>query len=116
MFGLAATPLWPAQSSDTLRVVETYPAPGTSLGGGSEDFFVRFNEPVDHITSRLFIAQSGKVLITLTPRLNSAPNTLFARRGPLSSGNYEMSWIARSGTGEQIGGIVPFSVGTSVRP
>ena len=59
VLGLAATPLWPAQSAETMRVVESYPGQGESLDGRSEDFFVRFSEPVDHIKSRLFIAQSG---------------------------------------------------------
>jgi methionine-rich copper-binding protein CopC len=116
VLSVAATPLWPTHSAQTTRVVESYPAPGGSLDGRSEDFFVRFSGPVDHVKSRLFIAQSGKVLFTLNPRLDSAPNTLFARRGPLSPGDYEMSWIAYSGTGEETGGIVPFSVRTGSRP
>ena len=116
VLGLAVTPLWSAQSAETMRVVESYPAQDESLDGRSEDFFVRFSGPVDHLKSRLFIAQSGKVLVTLNPRLDSAPNTLFARRGPLSPGDYEMSWIAYSGTGQETGGIVPFSVRTGSRP
>ena len=42
-------------------------------------------------------------------------NTLFARREPLSPGDYELSWLAYTGTGEKIGGIVLFSVRTSGR-
>jgi methionine-rich copper-binding protein CopC len=114
--GLAATPLWSAQSAETIHVLESHPTKGESLDGRSEDFFVRFSGPVDHVTSRLFIAQSGNVLIALNPRLDSAPDTLFARRGALSSGDYELSWIAYSGTGEEIGGIVPFSIRTGARP
>jgi methionine-rich copper-binding protein CopC len=113
--GLAATPLWSTQSAETIRVVESHPAMGESLDGRSEDFFVRFSGPVDHLTSRLFIAQSGNVLVTLNPRLDSAPNTLFARRGALSPGDYELSWIAHSGAGEEIGGIVSFSIRTGTR-
>jgi methionine-rich copper-binding protein CopC len=116
LLGLAATPLWSAQSAETIRFVESHPVSGEILDGRSEDFFVRFSGPVDHVRSRLFIAQSGNVLVTLSPRLDSAPNTLFARRGALSPGNYEMSWIAYSGTGERTGGIVPFSVRTGARP
>ena len=112
VLSLAATPLWPAQSAGAIHVVESHPTKGESLDGRSEDFFVRFSGPVDHYASRLFIAQSGKLLVTLNPRLDSAPETLFARREPLSPGDYELSWIAYSGTGEEIGGIVPFSVRT----
>jgi methionine-rich copper-binding protein CopC len=82
---------------------------------GDPRIFVRFSGPVDQYTSRLFIAQSGNVLVTLNPRLDTAPNTLFAGREPLSPGDYERSWIAYSGTGEEIGGIVPFSVRTRGR-
>jgi methionine-rich copper-binding protein CopC len=116
VLGLAAAPLWSVQSAETTHLAESHPAKGESLDARSEDFFVRFSGPVDHITSRLFIVQSGNVLVTLNPRLDSAPNTLFARRGPLSPGNYEMSWIAYSGTGEKIGGIVPFSVRAGAPP
>ena len=114
--GLAATPLWSTQSAETLLVLASHPANGDSLDGRSEDFFVRFSEAVDHATSRLYIAQSGNVVVTLIPRLDSAPNTLFARRGPLSPGDYELSWIAYSGTGQKVGGIVPFSVRSGSRP
>jgi methionine-rich copper-binding protein CopC len=113
--GLAAMPLWPAQSAGTIDVVESHPAKGESLDGRSEDFFVRFSGPVDHYTSRLFIAQSGNVLVTLNPRLDTEPDTLFARREPLSPGDYELSWLAYTGTGEKIGGIVLFSVRTGGR-
>jgi methionine-rich copper-binding protein CopC len=115
VLSLAAMPLWSAQSAETIHAVESHPAKGESLDGRSEDFFVRFSGPVDHVTSRLFIAQSGNVLVTLNPRLESAPDTLFARRGTLRPGDYELSWIAYSGTREEIGGIVPFSVRTDAR-
>jgi methionine-rich copper-binding protein CopC len=110
VLSLAATPLWSAQPAETIHVVESHPAKGESLDGRSADFFVRFSGPVDHVTSRLFIAQFGNILVTLNPRLDSAPDTLFARRGTLSPGDYELSWIAYSGNGQEIGGIVPFSV------
>ena len=71
--GLAATPLWPAQSAGTIHVVESHPAKGESLDGKSEDFFVRFSGPVDHYTSRLFIAQSGNVLSPSTPASTPRP-------------------------------------------
>jgi methionine-rich copper-binding protein CopC len=113
--GLLATPFWSAQSVETLRVVESHPASGESLDGRSEDFFVRFSGTVDHFKSRLFVAQSGKVLVTLTPRMNTAPNTLFARRGPLPPGDYQMSWLAYSASGQEIGGLLPFSVRADIR-
>ena len=116
VLGLAAMPLWPAQSDETIQVVASHPARGESLDGKSEDFFVRFSGPVNHAASRLFIAQSGNVLVTLNPRLDSAPDILFARRGPLSPGDYEMSWIVYAGNGQKTGGIVPFSVRTGARP
>ena len=86
------------------------------MNGDSTGFFVRFDAPVDHRTSRLFIAQNGRVLLTLQPRLDSAPDTLFARVGRLAAGDYELSWIARLGSGEDIGGVVPFKVGTPEKP
>ncbi len=110
VLGLIAAPFWPARSAEPPSAVASHPVNGESLDERSEDFFVRFNAPVNHVTSRLFIAQSGTVIVTLSPRLDSAPDTLFARRGALSPGNYEMSWIAYSGNGQRTGGIVPFSV------
>ena len=91
------------------------PGQGRKSGWQIRGFFIRFSGPIDHYTSRLFIAQSGNVLVTLNPRLDTAPNTLFARREPLSPGDYELSWLAYTGTGEKIGGIVLFSVRTGGR-
>jgi methionine-rich copper-binding protein CopC len=113
---LLVAPLSSLNAAAPVHMLESSPAAGTVMNGESTGFFVRFDTPVDHRTSRLFIAQNGHVLLTLQPRLDSAPDTLFARVGRLTPGDYELSWIARLGTGEDIGGVVPFKVGAAEKP
>jgi len=112
---LLLAPLVTTEAAQPTHMVESYPVPGELVNGESNGFFVRFDTPVDHHASRLFIAQNGHVLQTLNPRLDSAPDTLFARFGRLPAGDYELSWIARLGDGEDIGGVVPFKVGPAAK-
>ncbi len=67
--------------ADDLKVLETNPAANTVMDTHSDGFFVRFNQPVDHINSRLLVKRGNDVVETLVPRLQSNPNVLFSRAG-----------------------------------
>ena len=56
------------------KVVETMPAKDGTLSSAEGDYFVRFDQPVDHIHSTIDIMQDGKTVQTLRPRLKSEPN------------------------------------------
>jgi hypothetical protein len=99
------------QTSGDVRVVESTPAAHARIGLKSSAFFVRFDRPVDHIKSTLVIKQGDKVIERLHPRLESAPEVLFAAAPTLPPGNYLLHWavITVQGT-KAIEGDIPFQV------
>jgi methionine-rich copper-binding protein CopC len=97
--------------ADELKVLETGPAANAVLQGVSDGFFVRFNQPVDHINSRLLVKRGSEVMETLQPRLQSNPNVLFARAAALPPGSYTLHWVVKTMTDARIEqGDVPFSI------
>lgn len=99
------------QTPDEVRVVESTPAAHARIGVKSSAFFVRFDRPVDHIKSTLVIKQGDKVIERLQPRLESAPEVLFAAAPTLPPGSYMLHWavITLQGT-KAISGDIPFQV------
>jgi methionine-rich copper-binding protein CopC len=99
-------------SAQELKVLETNPAANAVMDTRSDGFFVRFNQPVDHINSRLLVKRGDVVVETLVPRLQSNPNVLFARAPTLPSGQYTLHWVVKTMTDARIEqGDVPFSIG-----
>jgi methionine-rich copper-binding protein CopC len=109
----SASLLWalaPA-SADEVRVMQSTPAASAVIKGRSSEFFVRFDRPVDHVHSRLAIMRDGKLVERLTPRLETAPEVLFARTPTLPPGSYTLHWEVR--TMANVGviqGDIPFTV------
>lgn len=99
------------QTQDEVRVVESTPAAHARIGPKSSAFFVRFDRPVDHIKSTLVIKQGDTVIERLHPRLESAPEVLFAAAPTLPPGSYVLHWavITLQGT-KAISGDIPFQV------
>jgi methionine-rich copper-binding protein CopC len=93
-----------------VSVLESTPAANAVIGRRSSGFYVRFNRPVDHEDSRLSIKQNGRVIEVLHPRLESAPEVLFARAPTLPPGRYSLHWIV--GGSPQYDGEIPFTVGS----
>ncbi|WP_422012663.1 hypothetical protein [Reyranella sp.] len=104
LFGLAG----PIQA-DELRVLDSAPKADAVIGGRSSAFYVRFNRPVDHEDSRLAIKRDGRIIEVLHPRLESAPDVLFARAPTLQPGRYSLHWLV--GGSPQFDGEIPFTVG-----
>ncbi len=104
----AASPvaaLTPSSATDDVRVTESAPAANAHIGRKSSAFFVRFDRPVDHIKSTLVIKQGDKVIERLHPRLESAPEVLFAAAPTLPPGDYMLHWtvITRAGNEGHLG-------------
>jgi methionine-rich copper-binding protein CopC len=100
----------PARADD-VRVMQSMPAASAVIGGRSSEFFVRFDRPVDHIHSTLAIMRDGKLVEQLHPRLESAPEVLFARVATLPAGDYKLHWEVRTMAGaEHLHGDIPFTV------
>jgi hypothetical protein len=113
MAGVAMLTAFAAARADDLKVLETNPVANGTLDKRSDGFFVRFNQPVDHVNSRLVIKRGNDVVETLQPRLQSDPNVLFARAAGLPDGQYVMHWYVKTLAGAKVEqGDVPFSVTT----
>ncbi|CAN5684235.1 hypothetical protein BH10PSE6_BH10PSE6_26810 [soil metagenome] len=94
-----------------VHVVDSAPKAHAQIGSRNSQFFVRFDRPVDHIKSRLAITQGGRVIETLHPRLESAPEVLFAQAPTLAPGDYLLHWSVVTLQGAQIiEGDIPFKV------
>jgi methionine-rich copper-binding protein CopC len=104
VLGMAGT-----ATAQKIRVLDSTPKANTVIGRRSSAFYVRFDRPVDHEDSRLAIKQDGKVIEVLHPRLESAPEVLFARAPTLPPGRYSLHWIV--GGTPQFDGEIPFTVG-----
>jgi methionine-rich copper-binding protein CopC len=100
-------PAW----AEEVHVVQSTPAASAVIGGRSSEFLVRFDRPVDHIHSTLAITRDGKLVEQLQPRLESAPEVLFARAPTMPAGDYKLHWSVRTMAGvDVIQGDIPFTV------
>ena len=98
-------------SAEPLRVIETMPANGAVISGISSEYYVRFDQPVDHLQSFFVIKSQGAVIERLALRYQTQPDVLFARAPTLTPGRYTMMWSLRSIDGSQVEeGEVAFSV------
>jgi methionine-rich copper-binding protein CopC len=111
VFFVLASFAFGARADEALKVMQTQPAAQAVIEGKGEDFFVRFDKPIDHIRSQLFVKQGGKTVVTLQPRFKTAPDVLYARAPSLAPGNYSLLWSVRSLEGtEVVEGEVAFTV------
>jgi methionine-rich copper-binding protein CopC len=95
-----------------MRMVESRPIARTAMDGPGREVWVRFSAPVDHARSRLLILRDGgEVVRTLRPRLNAAPDVLYAETGGLAPGRYALRWEARPRPGGPVEtGTLEFTV------
>jgi hypothetical protein len=98
-----------AAMAQDVRVLDSAPKANAVIGPRSSGFYVRFSRPVDHEDSRLAIKQDGRIIEVLHPRLESAPDVLFARAPTLPPGSYKLYWLV--GGSPQFNGEIPFTVG-----
>jgi methionine-rich copper-binding protein CopC len=95
-----------------VQTVESYPAAGAMVDGRAAEYFVRFDRPVDHGRSRLLIARDGRTVEELYPRLEAAPEVLFAQAPTLPPGGYELRWSVKAlPDAEPTDGAVQFTMG-----
>jgi methionine-rich copper-binding protein CopC len=101
----------PAARAEELRVMDTGPVNDGVEQGRIDKFFVRFNQPVDHIKSDFVIMRGNQVVQVLQPRFDAEPNTLFAERSPLPPGNYTLVWTVKTIEGRPVAvGDIDFKV------
>ena len=92
----------PMAWAEQLRVMDTGPVNHGVERGPIDEFFVRFNQPVDHIKSEFLIKRGDDVVEVLQPRFKTEPNVLYAERSPLPAGNYTLVWSVRALDGQQV--------------
>lgn len=92
------------------RVRTSSPVAQAIIHGRHAEYVIRFDGPVDHQASHMQITQSGKVIQSLTPLLDSAADVLFAGSEVPVPGHYLLHWEARSSDGDNSFGDIPFSV------
>jgi methionine-rich copper-binding protein CopC len=103
----AAAPAW----AEGPRMVEASPAARSVMNAQNQEFFIRFDVPVDHHAARLELLRGGEVVRSLHPRLQSQPNTLYATAGSLAPGAYVLRWsVQNPATGARSSGTLDFSV------
>jgi methionine-rich copper-binding protein CopC len=109
--GLLSLAFASGASAQDVRVMESAPKASAVIEAKSSEFYVRFDKPVDHIHSQLAIMRNGQLVEKLVPRLESAPEVLFARAPTLPAGDYDLHWQVKTMTGVAvIQGNIPFSV------
>lgn len=97
--------------AQSLKVVETSPVDKATVETLGEGVFVRFDQPIDHIRSRLYIMRGDEKMATLHPRFKTEPNVLFAQAPILASGSYVLQWSVRNLEGsEVVEGQISFSI------
>lgn len=97
--------------ADSLQVRGSTPAAEAVIRERHAEYAIRFDGPVDHVRSRMDIMQEGKVIRTLRPLLNSAPDVLFASGETPPPGHYTLHWQVRSLADAVVSeGEIPFSV------
>jgi len=99
---LAMLAVAPTAEAEPMRVIESTPRARSTMDGNRQEFSVRFDRPVDHNASRLFVQRGDTVLRTLQPRLGARPDTLYAAAGGLAPGDYVLRWRTRPRGGEEM--------------
>jgi hypothetical protein len=76
------------------------------------ELLVRFDRPIRHSLSSLTLVHDGKTVATPHPRLEAAPNVLFARIPTPAAGNYIVRWtVCPEGSNDRYDGEFSFTVG-----
>lgn len=119
MYGLqvagAAIALWlvvlNSAEARPLHVIGSPAAPKIYLAGPNAQYVVRFDGPVDHRSSVLFITRGSTVVETLPPSHDTEANVLAAAAPRLPAGDYVLHWVVRSfPDGEETAGSSGFTV------
>lgn len=112
--GLLSAPLLaPAARAqgEYISILDSHPMAQAVIGEPGSNFYVRFDRPIDHERSNLSIWQGDKLIERLAPRLDAAPEVLFARAPTLPNGVYRLHWAVRTMAGVRVlEGDIAFTV------
>ena len=112
--GLVSAPLLASAAraqGDYISILDSQPKAQAVIGEPGSNFYVRFDRPIDHERSNLSIWQGDRLVERLAPRLDSAPDVLFARAPTLPNGVYRLHWAVRTLAGVKVlEGDIAFTV------
>src|SRR5262249_33701461 len=95
-----------------LKANEPIRLESVTIGERSTELLIRFDRPISHGQSWISLVRQGKVVATIYPRLEAAPNVLFARIQTPGPGNYMVRWtVCPEGHNDRYDGEFPFTVG-----
>ena len=98
-----------AGDARAVSMIDSSPKVDEIVQGKATAFALRFDQLVNHRSSRLIlVTPQGNRSLTL--RLSTEPNTLYADAGPLPPGKYELQWEAHAIDGTIVKGSIPFTV------
>lgn len=82
-----------------------------TIGERGTELLLRFDRPINHVTSWLSLVRDGHIIKTMHFRLEAAPNVLFARIQSPAPGDYIARWtVCPIGTNDRYEGELPFTV------
>ena len=91
-------------------VLESSPAPKSSIRGPDVPLRLRFNVRIDVARSRLALVDPDGALQTLEISRQDPPNTLSAQARGLRPGVYRLRWQVLASDGHITRGEIPFTV------
>ncbi len=110
VLSLALATLPSPATARPLHIQQSAPAAETVIHGDHAQYVIRFDGPVNHLTSRLQIMQGDHVIEALRPLTDSAVDVLFASAPVPPAGRYTLHWEAVAADGETSTGDIPFTV------
>jgi hypothetical protein len=83
-----------------------------TIGEHGTEIVIKFDRPISHERSSLLLLLDGKIVQTIRPRLQAAPNVLFARIATPARGNYLLRWtVCPQGNNDRYDGDLTFTIG-----
>jgi hypothetical protein len=83
-----------------------------TIGERGTELLLRFDRPINHVSSWLSLVRDGQIIETIHFRLETAPNVLFARIQTPAPGNYIVRWtVCPAGGNNKYEGELPFTIG-----
>lgn len=94
-----------------ISILDSHPKAQAVIGEPGSSFYVRFDRPIDHERSNLSIWQGDRLIERMAPRLDSAPDVLFAQAPTMPNGTYRLHWAVRTLAGVKVlQGDIAFTV------
>jgi methionine-rich copper-binding protein CopC len=110
VLSIGACDLAAAAAKKASIIVESTPAPNTTVSTADMVIDIHFTTKIDHQHSRLVLVLPNGRLLDLASLATAAADHLSARASSLTPGAYTLRWQALPVGGKLVKGEIPFSV------